>query len=180
MDREQALKLVEQEIDNENLMKHMKAVEAAMRELAMHFDEDQDEWGVTGLLHDLDYERTEEDASRHGLVTQQMLEDYEVSDRQLEAIKAHAGQKEPENKMERAIYAADPLTGLIVAGALVHPEGLNQMDIDFVKNRFSENSFARSANRDAIRTCTDLGLTLDEFIGIVLEAMKGINDELGL
>lgn len=180
MERDKAEDLVKEHISKENLRKHMYAVEASMRELASHFGKDEDKWGIAGLLHDLDYERTEEDPDSHGMVTIQMLEDYDVSQDQLDAIKAHCEQKEPENLMEKAIYATDPLTGLIVAGALVHPEGLEEMDVEFIQNRFEEKSFARSADRDTIKKGTELGLSLDEFFRIVLSGMQKINDKLEL
>jgi len=178
--REKALELVEQKISEENLIKHMKAVEAGMRELARHFGEDEDEWGIAGLLHDLDYERTEEDPDRHGLLTVNMLQDEDLTDAQLSAIKAHAGQKTPETKMEKAIYATDPLTGLIVAGALVHPDGLAEMDPEFIRNRYDESSFAKSVDREAIASCDSLGFELEEFFDLVLKGMQNIQEELGL
>lgn len=180
MDRNEAEDLVREKISDENLVKHMLAVEASMRELASHFEEDEDEWGIAGLLHDLDYEKTEEDPDSHGLVTVEMLKDYDLSTEQLNAIKAHCGQKEPETQMEKAIHATDPLTGLIVAGALVHPEGLEEMDVQFVRNRFEEKSFARSADRDTIKKGTELDLSLEEFFGIVLSGMQKIKDKLDL
>jgi len=182
MDREEAEQLVREEISEENLVKHMLAVEAAMRELAEHFGHDPDKWGMAGLLHDLDYEKTKDNPDEHALKTVEMLKEkgVELDSIQINAIKAHAGQKERETKIEQAIYAADPLTGLIVAGALIHPEGLMDMDPEFIHNRYDETSFARSADRDAIATCEDLGLDLEEFFGIVLSGMQKINDELGL
>lgn len=182
INRDRARELVEDEISEENLIKHMLAVEAAMRELADYFDKDPDRWGVAGLLHDLDYERTKDDPDRHGLLTVEMLkdEDVDLDEEQLDAIVAHAGHKTPETKMEKSIYAADPLTGLIVAGALVHPDGIMEMDPEFIHNRYDENSFARSANREAIKSCEDLGFTLEEFFGVVLNGMQKINDDLGL
>ena len=181
MDRSTALELVQENVSEENLIKHMKAVEAGMRELARHFGEDEDEWGIAGLLHDLDYEETENEPERHGLLTVKKLSDREdLTEKQLDAIKAHAGQKIPENRMERSIYATDPLTGLIVAGALVHPDGLAEMDPEFIKNRYDESSFARSVDREAIASCSELGFELEEFFGIVLAGMRNIQEELGL
>lgn len=180
MKRKEALNLIEESISEENLIKHMKAVEAGMRELARHFDKDEDEWGIAGLLHDLDYEETEEDPDRHGLLTVDRLENKDLTEEQLNAIKAHAGQKTPETKMEKSIYATDPLTGLIVAGALVHPEGLSEMDPEFIRNRYDESSFAKSVDREAIASCEDLGFELEEFFGVVLKGMQNIQDELGL
>lgn len=180
MNREEALNLIEENISEDNLIKHMKAVEAGMRELARYFDKDEDEWGIAGLLHDLDYEETEEDPDRHGLLTVKRLQDEDLTKEQLNAIKAHAGQKTPETKMEKSIYATDPLTGLIVAGALVHPEGLNEMDPEFIRNRYEESSFAKSVDREAIASCENLGFELEEFFDLVLKGMQNIQDELGL
>ena len=180
MERKEALELVKERTSEENLIKHMKAVEAGMRELARYFDEDEDKWGIAGLLHDLDYEETKDNPERHGLLTVQELEDYDVSEHQLDAIKAHSGQKVPETKMEKAIYAVDPLTGLIVAGALVHPDGLMDMDPEFIRNRYDESSFAKSVDREAIASCKDLGFELEEFFDLVLKGMQRIQTELGL
>ncbi|MBS3787128.1 HDIG domain-containing protein [Candidatus Bipolaricaulota bacterium] len=180
MKRAKALNLIEENISEENLIKHMKAVEAGMRELARYFDEDEDDWGIAGLLHDLDYEETKEDPDRHSLLAVDRLQNEDLTEEQLDAIKAHAGQKTPETKMEKSIYAIDPLTGLIVAGALVHPEGLNEMDPEFIRNRYDESSFAKSVDREAIASCEDLGFELEEFFGLVLDGMQNIQGELGL
>lgn len=180
MKRERALQIVRENISEENLIKHMKAVEAGMRELASYFEEDEDEWGIAGLLHDLDYEETEDDPDKHGLLTVDKLQNEDLTEDQLNAIKAHAGQKTPETNMEKSIYATDPLTGLIVAGALVHPEGLKEMDPEFVRNRYDESSFAKSVDRETIASCENMGFELEEFFEIVLEGMKKIKDELEL
>lgn len=180
MKRDDAIDLVEESVSEENLIKHMKAVEAGMRELAKYFDEDEDEWGIAGLLHDLDYEETEDNPDQHGLLTVERLQNEDLTDEQLNAIKAHAGQKTPETRMERSIYATDPLTGLIVAGALVHPDGLTEMDSEFIRNRYDESSFAKSVDREAIASCEEMGFELEEFFDIVLQGMKRIQDVLGL
>ncbi|MCF7889605.1 HDIG domain-containing protein [Candidatus Bipolaricaulota bacterium] len=180
MKRKEALDLVEESISERNLIKHMKALEAGMRELARYFDKDEEEWGIAGLLHDLDYEETEKDPDRHGLLTVDRLQNEDLTEKQLNAIKAHAGQKTPETRMEKSIYATDPLTGLIVAGALVHPDGLSEMDAEFIRNRYEESSFAKSVDREAIASCEDLGFELEEFFDLVLEGMQNIQDELGL
>jgi len=181
MTREEALELVKSKVKNKNLVKHMIATEACMRDLARHFHEDEDFWGLTGLLHDLDYDQTAEDFPKHGFLGAQMLEDMGVDDRIIYAVKAHTGHVEAISTMDRALYAVDPLTGLIVAAALMHPtKKLSNVDTQFVLNRFKEKRFAAGANRDTIRTCEDLGLSLEEFITISLEAMKSVADELGL
>ncbi len=181
LDRRKALELVRSRVKNANLVKHMLAVEAAMRALAPRFGGDPDRWGLAGLLHDLDYEETRNIPERHALVTVEELRGMGFDDTEvLNAILAHAGKKTPETPMEWAIYSVDPLTGLIVAAALVHPQKLSGLQVENVLKRYKEKAFARSANREAIAACRNLGMELPEFVGVVLEAMKGIRDELGL
>ncbi|HBZ87054.1 MAG: phosphohydrolase [Candidatus Edwardsbacteria bacterium RIFOXYD12_FULL_50_11] len=181
MDRQQAKELLEQTIPNKNLQKHMLAAEACMKGLAEHFGEDQDKWALAGLLHDLDYDRTANDFPNHGLVTAQMLEGQDISEDIIYAIKAHPGHVEAKSKMDFALYAVDPLTGLIVAAALMHPtKKLANVDVPFIMKRYKEKRFAAGANRDQIQTCDRLGLSLEDFIGKCLTAMQGIAPELGL
>jgi putative nucleotidyltransferase with HDIG domain len=181
MTRQEALELMRSKLKNKNLQKHTIATEACMRAIAKHFNEDDELWGLAGLLHDLDYEETAKDAAKHGLITAQLLESMNIDDRIIYAVKAHAEHVEPKSNMDKAIFAADPLTGLIVAATLMHPtKKIANVDTKFVLNRFKEKSFAAGANRDNIKTCENLGLSLDEFITICLQAMQGASDELGL
>ena len=181
MEREEALNLVKSKVKNKNLIKHMLAVEAIMRRLARHFEEDEELWGLTGILHDLDYDETVDDPEKHSLKTVQWLKDYNLDERILYAIKAHPRKVEPQSKMDWSLFASDSLSGLIVAATLMHPtKKLENVDTGFVLNRFKEKRFAAGADRDAIRTCEGLGLSLEEFISISLEAMTGVADELGL
>jgi putative nucleotidyltransferase with HDIG domain len=181
MQREEAKQLLEQTIPNKNLQKHMLAAEACMRELASHFNEDADQWGLAGLLHDLDYDQTVNDFGNHGKITARMLEGKGIADEVIHAIKAHPGHVEAESKMDFAMYAADSLTGLIVASALMHPsKKLASLDVPFIMKRFKEKRFAAGANREQIQTCDRLGLSLEDFVGKCLKAMQGISDELGL
>lgn len=180
MDREKALRLVEENLKTPNLRKHLLAVEACMRKLARHFGQDEELWGLTGLLHDLDYEYTKDKPEEHGLKTAEMLAG-KVPPEVIEAIKAHAGKAPVDGLMAQALFAVDPLTGLIVAAALMHPQRrLEALDETFVLNRFKEKGFARGANREQIRNCEKLGLSLQEFISLSLSAMKEIAEELGL
>jgi len=181
MQREEALDLVKGRLKNKNLVKHCLAVEVCMRKLAQEFGENQDLWGLAGLLHDLDYEETKDDFSQHGFVTAEILKERDINAEVIEAIKSHPGHIERKTKMAKALYAVDPLTGLIVASALMHPEKrLEALDVQFVLNRFKEKSFARGANREQIKSCGELGLSLEKFIDISLKAMKEISRELGL
>ncbi|MFC1716031.1 HDIG domain-containing metalloprotein [Candidatus Poribacteria bacterium] len=181
MTREEALELIRSKVKNRNLVKHMIATEACMCSLASHFKEDEALWSLTGLLHDLDYDQTAKDPDKHGMVTADMLEEMGIDNRMVYAVRAHAGHVEAISMMDKALFAVDPLTGLIVAAALMHPtKKLENVDTGFVLNRFKEKRFAAGADRDAIGTCENIGLPLEEFISISLEAMTGVADELGL
>lgn len=181
MKREEALNLVESKVKTKNLVKHMLAVEAIMKRVAEHFSEDVEMWSLTGLLHDLDYDETAKDFDRHSLVTCEWLKDYELDQKILYAIKAHPGKVEPKSQMDLTLFAADPLSGLIVAAALMHPsKKLKEVTVEFVLNRFKEKRFAAGANREDIKTCEKLGLSLEEFVKLALEGMQSIDKELGL
>ncbi len=181
MTREEAFKLVEERLKNKNLIKHSLAVEACMEKLAEKFGEDKFRWALAGLLHDLDYEQTKDNFPRHGFVTAEILEDYHVEEDIIDAIISHPGWRQRSSLMAKALYAVDPLTGLIVASALMHPDKkLKSLDVKFVLNRFKEKRFARGASREQIKSCQELGLSLEEFIEVCLEAMQQISTSLGL
>lgn len=184
MTREEALGLVKSLIKNKNLVKHHLATEACMRALARHFGEDEEIGGLVGLLHDADYEITEKDPERHTLELGKILREKDVDEAVIRAAQSHSDASGvPRNTlMAKALYACDELTGLIVAAALVHPDKkLAPLDVEFIMRRFKEKAFARGAHREQILTCEpELGIGLEEFIGICLSAMQGIADELGL
>ncbi len=183
MDRESGLALLKKQIKNKNLIKHMLATEAVMSSLAEKFDQDRELWALTGLLHDLDYDQTADQPEKHGLLGAQMLEEAGLSPELVQAVKAHnpALGEERKTLLDKALYAVDPVTGLLVAAALVHPEKkLAAIDVEFVLKRFKEKSFARGASREQIESCRELGLSLEEFLTISLAAMQGIGRELGL
>lgn len=181
MNRNEALRLIESHVKNKNLRKHMIACEAVMRGLASHFGEDQELWAMTGLLHDLDYEETGEDLSRHGLVSAETLEKAGFDPRGVHAIKAHAFHVDRESLLDRVLFAVEPLAGLIVAAALIHPDRkLSSIDTQFILNRFKEKAFARGVSREEIKTCQEFGLSLEDFVSLSLEAMQGVAKELGL
>jgi len=184
MDRDQALELVRERVKNENLVKHMIAAEAIMGALARRLGADEARWRLAGLLHDLDVEETADTMEVHGTLTVQWLREAGYEDEEvLRAILAHnsANGSSVETLMDRAIYASDCLTGLITAAALIRPEKkLAPVELKSLKKRFKEPSFAKGVRREDIMTCDQLGLDLEEFLGIGLEAMKEVADELGL
>jgi uncharacterized protein len=180
LSRTEALKLVNQHVANRNLVKHMIAVEADMRRIALHFQEDEEIWAMAGLLHDLDYAETVEHFDRHGFRTVEILKDLDLPEAILYAIKAHPGHVPCLSRMDQALYSVDPLTGLIIASVLMHPQKkLAALDADYVLRRFKEKRFAAGANRDQIQACTEFGLPLEEFVKLGLQGMVEVADELG-
>jgi uncharacterized protein len=180
MNRSDALKLIGEKIATKNLVKHMLAAEAMMRALARKLGEDEEAWGMAGLLHDLDYDLTLDDPERHARQTAEWIEG-QVDPAITHAILAHPGHVARDSQMARALYAVDPLTGLITAAALIRPEKkLAVLDAAAVLKRMGEKRFAAGADRDQIRSCAELGLPLEEFVAIGLSAMQGIAGELGL
>ena len=152
-----------------------------MRTLAQRLGEDEEIWALAGLLHDIDYEETSADPARHGLEGAQLLEKMGLAEPLVRAVKVHSGHLPPLSKLDWALFATDPLTGLIVASALMHPEKkLNALDVDFIVRRFKEKRFAAGANREQIAACKNLGLQLEEFMQICLEGMQGVAQDLGL
>lgn len=181
MDRDEAVGLVEEMVPEQNLRNHMFATEAVMRALAHRFGEDVETWGLAGLVHDLDYVETVEDFGRHGIVSAGILREKGVEEEILDAIIAHAGHRERVTLLDKALYAADPVTGLVVAAALVHPEKkLEFVTLKSLRKRFREKQFARGANREQILCCEEMGVSLDEFLELSLDAMKGVASGIGL
>jgi putative nucleotidyltransferase with HDIG domain len=183
MNREEALAAVRQNIQNENLVKHMLATEAIMRALAKRFGENEEEWGLAGLLHDIDLGIIGDDMSTHSKRGAEMAKQLGAGDAVCHAILYHnVAHGEPfQTLMDKALFCADPLTGLITAAALVRPEKkLAFVEAKSVRNRFKEKSFAAGANREQIARCSQIGMELDDFIVLGLEAMQRVSDSLGL
>jgi putative nucleotidyltransferase with HDIG domain len=181
MNRQEALAFLREHLKKENLIKHCLAVEACMRAFAGKFGEDEEKWGLAGLLHDVDYEYTAKDPERHALKSAEMLEQFDLGDDVLHAIKAHNHKVEIESDIDAALLATDPATGFIVACALMHPEKkLKPLDLRFLKKRFKEKSFAKGASREQMKECSRMGIELDDFLSTCLSAMQQVDTDLGL
>ena len=188
--RKVAYEILLKYMHNPNLLKHSLAAEAAMKGLYNHLyfgkpeynEMDLEKWGITGLLHDADYEMSKGRPEEHGL----LLFDHEknIPADIKHAIQSHnpATYVKPETQLDWGIRCADQLTGLVVAGALIHPDkSLAPLTPEFVLKRMNEKSFAKGADRTPILMCEEkLGIPLFQFIDIVLKAMQGISKELGL
>ena len=183
MKREEALNSVKDKVKTENSVKHMLAAEAIMRALANRLGEDEEEWGLAGLLHDIDLELYGGDMTVHSRMGSDMVRGMGVSEAIAQAILRHNETHglPRETKMDKALFCADPVTGLITATALVMPDKkLAGVQANSVRKRFKAKGFAQGANRENIAKCSELGIELDEFIEIGLKAMQGIATDLGL
>jgi putative nucleotidyltransferase with HDIG domain len=168
--------------EGDSLRKHMLAVEAAMRAYARRFGEDEEKWGVTGLLHDMDYEK-HPTPDEHPMVGVRELERRGYPEDVLHAIKGHADYLDVprDTLMSKTLYAVDELSGFIVACAQMRPEGLENMKAKSVRKKMKQKSFAAAVNRDDIvRGAEELGVDLSEHIEFVADALRERSNELGL
>lgn len=185
MNREDAWKLLNEFTQNPSLIKHALAVEAAMRAYARQFDEDEEKWGIVGLIHDLDYEKFPT-MPPHAAEGAKILRERGWPEDIAHAVESHADYLgiQRESRMEKALYAVDELTGLITAVALVRPtkDIRDITEIKSIKSKFKDKAFAAGVSReDIVRGAEALGVDLwEEHVPLVLEAMKGIAEELGL
>lgn len=183
MQRTAALNLLKAHLHDENHIKHSLAVEAIMQGIAARLGEDVEKYGLTGLLHDIDYDETGEDPQRHSLLGAQILEENGFPADLVYAVKVHNEMHGLERKslLDKALYCCDPVSGFITAAALVRPDKqLAQVEMKSLKKRFKEKAFARGASREQMAACSEIGLELEEFLDISLTSMKDIAQELGL
>ena len=182
MNRQEALDIVEQYVSNENLVRHMLAVEAAMQFYAKMYGEDEQTWGMTGLLHDFDWE-IHPTLEQHPQAGVPILKENDVPEEIIRAIQSHADHTgvPRQTRMEKALYACDEITGLIVAVALVRPSrSLDDLKVKSVKKKWKDRSFAAGANREEIaQAAQEFGVELWEHVGNVIQAMRNIGPELG-
>src|SRR5215475_4526419 len=183
LDRNQAWSLLCEYTQSESLRKHMLAVEACMRAYARKFGEDENKWGITGLLHDFDYEKYPTPAE-HPFVGNKILEERGYPEEVRRAILSHADYSgvKRESKMEKTLYACDEIAGFITASALVKPnKSLAECEAKSVRKKMKDKAFARSVSREDItKGAAELGVELEEHIAFCIEAMKGVAKELGL
>jgi putative nucleotidyltransferase with HDIG domain len=183
MNRADAFALLIENVKNPSLINHMIAVEAAMRAYARKLGENEEYWGIVGLLHDFDYERWPNPPD-HPLQGEKILRDKSYPEDVIYAIKSHADYL-PDcprvHRMDKALYACDELAGFVTAVALLRPAGITDLTASSVKKKMKSKGFARNVSRDDIeRGAADFGVDLNEHIQFVIDAMKPIAGELGL
>jgi uncharacterized protein len=183
INRDEALILLEKYLKNKNLIKHSFAVEAILKNMARKLNEDEELWALTGLLHDLDYDHTKDTPQKHATITSELLQDL-LPDHAINAIKAHNYQYTeyiPESALDKSLIAADAVSGLIIAAALVMPsKKLSDVTVKTLENKFKDKSFAAGCNRKRIELCSDCGIELEEFLNLSLQAVQQISYEIGL
>ena len=188
MTRDEALALVHEYTEKENLRRHMYAVETAMRAYARHFGDDEEQWGLVGLLHDFDYEKYPNDAhsatAEHPSFGVNLLRERGVPEAMCEAILGHATYcgVPRATQMAKALFAVDELCGFLVACALVRPtKSLQDLKVSSVKKKLKDKGFARGVSRDDIRVgIEELGIPMDEHIQFLIEALRPHEQTLGL
>ncbi len=181
--REQALGLIHDHISNQNMINHCIASEAVLRALARHLGEDEEKWGLAGLLHDLDVE-SHPDLATHTNGSVQILHERGVDPEIIEAIRLHNEKAHGDKRttvFHHGLAAGETITGLVVAAALVYPDKkLASVKPKSVRKRYKEKAFARGASRDIIAECTHAGLEVNEFCDLALTAMQQVAEEIGL
>ncbi len=181
--REEALVLLEEKIESIPLRRHMLATEVVLRAAARQTNNDEELWGLTGLLHDIDLEQVDHDPKQHAAQAAEWLVG-KLPAEALAAIRAHNGEElgiERSSTLDHALAAGETLTGLVVATTLVLPsKKIADLKVKSVRKRMKEPRFAASINREIIRESEKLGMDLADFIALGVEAMRGIGPELGL
>jgi putative nucleotidyltransferase with HDIG domain len=181
--RAEAVDLIKKNVTKQNVVYHMIAVEAIMRSMAKNLGESEDQWALVGLLHDIDYEKTETTPEKHSLVAEEILKGI-VPDEVMKAIKTHNFKFTgvmPETRMEKALIASDAISGLLVACALVMPsKKLADVKVETVSKKFRDKDFARGAERERILVCEEVGIPREKFFEIALDGLKSVASEIAL
>ncbi len=183
MELSEARALAREKTEKDTTYRHLVSVEGVMRGLGRHFGqgEDPERWALTGLFHDLDQDQTGDDPSRHARLAAEWLRQAGVDEAVVNGVLAHAHPEYQTDLMSRGIVAADAVAGLLVAAALVRPERSAGMKVSSVKKKLKEKAFAPGVNREEIGQAeSNLGLSLDEFIGLAIEGLQEVAGEIGL
>jgi uncharacterized protein len=183
LSRNDSIKLLQKYLRDQTLLKHSYAVEAILREIAVFLKKDEHVWGLTGLLHDIDYEYTKQEPEKHATIGAELLQDL-IPEQSTNAIKAHNYQHTmqiPQTSLDKALIAADAVSGLIIATALVIPtKKLSDVKLTTLQKKYKDHSFAKGCNRKRIELCEDIGINVEKFLQLSLRALQNISDLLGL
>nr|HID59951.1 HDIG domain-containing protein [Desulfobacterales bacterium] len=188
---DQARELFDKYVKDKGIRMHCRATEEIMRGLARHFGQDEEQWGILGLLHDIDFDKTKDDPVNHCVVARDILKEAGVSLEAIDIICSHAWgtecgggnvkEKRRTKYIEHVLVAAETVTGLIYATTLMNPEKrVSNVKVKSIRKKYKTKAFARNCNREFIAEIEHTALSLDEFLEIALKAMQEISGELGL
>ena len=181
--REEAIQLLREHVSSENMLKHSFASEAVLRGIAKRLGKNEDEYGIAGLLHDIDVEITNADPFKHGPYAEKLLNG-KITDEMLDAIVMHnevASGKERSTQFQHALASGETITGLITATTLVYPDKkISSVKPNSVTKRMKQKAFAASVKRENILECEKIGIPIDEFVVLSINAMAEISTDLGL
>lgn len=183
MQRDKAIELIKEKVKTRTLINHMLATEAIMKRIAEKTGKDKEKWGLCGLLHDLDFEKTKDNPQNHAKEAAEILKDKNIEEDIIHSILAHNSEytnTEPESKMDWCLLAADAMTGLITACAMVKEKRLSNVTDKTIKKAFKKKGFAAGSDREKIRFCEKAGMSYDDFVHESREAMQEISETLGL
>lgn len=182
MTREEAYQLVRGRLGDTATLAHSLACEACMRKVAVHFGEDVELWGLAGLVHDLDLDVCQNDLERHALVGAEVLRAHGAPEAVVDAVLGHNDKAPRNTRLAKALWVVDPTTGFITAAALIRPsKSTSDLEVSSIRKRMKDKRFSAAVNREQMSACkAELGLELEEFLGLCLGAMDAIRDQLGL
>lgn len=178
MEIERARAIVRDRTEKAITVRHLISVEGVMRRLARHFGEDEHTWALTGLFHDLDQDQTGDDMEAHAFLAAGWLREEGVDEAVVNGVLAHAHPRFQTDLMSRSIVAADAIAGLLVAAALVRPTKSEGMKVSSVRKKLKDKAFAPGVNRDEIHQCSQIGLELEEFIGLGIEGIQLVAEDI--
>ncbi|MHB8062662.1 MAG: HDIG domain-containing metalloprotein [Ruminiclostridium sp.] len=183
MTRDEALEELKVRISNKDVLRHSLAVEAIMKEFARYYNADADIWGMAGLLHDIDYEKTVNKPSLHGIVGADILENLDIDEAIVYSIRAHNDFNDipRKRKMDKMLVLAGYISDLIIRCALMLPnKKISEVSVEFVLKKINEKEFEEIINRDKIKYLEELGFTVEKFIDIALKVIQGVSQEFAL
>ena len=178
--RGEAKELLFKNLENDNLRKHCIATAIVMEKLAERMGGEPESWFITGLLHDIDLEVVGDNFEKHALTAIELLEDSDISEEMKHAIKSHNNHVPLETDLDKALWISDPVNGLIIASALMRPDKkISTIELKSLKKKFKNRAFAAGANREQIAYCESMGISLDDYLQLALDAMAAKEGELG-
>lgn len=178
--RDEAKELLFSHLQNDNLRKHCLATAIIMESLANKLGHDADTWYITGLLHDIDLEHIDDDFSRHGHEARNLLKDADITEEMMNAIVRHSGNEPIQTLLDKALWIADPVNGLIVAAALMRPDKkISTIKLKSLKKKYKSKAFAAGVDREQIASCSNLGFELDEYLQLALDSLSAKEQILG-